>query len=96
MTDHADNRAARIAELHDAITATSPGHTTTWTDQGIEVTVYGQRRHELHTPTPWAHITIAGKIRAIRTWAQLLDYVDALAASVPSGPDAARSDLSAG
>lgn len=82
-----DNRAARIAELHDAITATAPGHTATWTNQGIEVTVYGQRRHELHTPTPWAHITIAGRTRAIRTWEQLLDYVDALAASERDGPE---------
>lgn len=71
----------RIAELLDAIAETAPGHTTTWTSRGIEVTIYGQRRHELHTPTPWAHITIAGHIRAIHTWQQLLDHVDALAAS---------------
>ncbi|WP_152545463.1 hypothetical protein [Microbacterium sp. CH12i] len=64
----------------------TPGHTTTWTDQGIEVTVYGQRRYELNTPTPWAHITINGKIRAIRTWDQLLDYIDALAAEAYSSP----------
>lgn len=70
----------RIAELLEAIDNTAPGHTTTWISRGIEVTVYGQRRYELHTPTPWAVITIDGRIRAIRTWQQLLDIVDALAA----------------
>ena len=35
----------RIAELLDAIATTAPGHTTTWTNSGIEVTVYGQRRY---------------------------------------------------
>lgn len=75
----------RIAELLDAIATTAPGHTTTWTNSGIEVTVYGQRRYELHTPTPWAVITIAGRIRPIHTWQQLLNHVDALAASVDDG-----------
>ncbi|PQZ53155.1 MULTISPECIES: hypothetical protein [unclassified Microbacterium] len=79
MTTPAD---PRIAELLDAIATTAPGHTTTWTHNGIEVTIYGQRRYELHTPTPWAVITIAGRIRPIHTWQQLLDNVDALAASV--------------
>lgn len=78
-TDHA-SRDDRIAELHEAITNTRPGNVTTWTSRGIEVTVYGQRRYELHTPTPWAVITIAGRIRAIHTWNQLLDHIDALAA----------------
>ncbi|WP_047520656.1 hypothetical protein [Microbacterium sp. ZOR0019] len=70
----------RIADLLEALAATIPGNTTTWTSRGIEVTVYGQRRYELHTPTPWAVITIAGRIRPIHTWQQLLDHIDALAA----------------
>lgn len=78
MTTPADTR---IAELLEAIADTAPGHTTTWISRGIEVTVYGQRRYELHTPTPWAVITIAGRIRAIRSWQQLLDLVDEQAAS---------------
>lgn len=72
----------RIAELLEAIAETTPGHTTTWISRGIEVTVYGQRRYELHTPTPWAVITIAGRIRAVRSWQQLLNDVDELAASM--------------
>ena len=78
----------RIAELLEAIATTAPGHTTTWNDSGIEVTIYGQRRYELHTPTPWAVITIAGRNRAIHTWQQLLDLIDALAADRGmSGPN---------
>lgn len=77
MTEHPTD--PRIADLLKTITETSPGHTATWTSHGVEVTVYGQRRYELHTPTPWAVITIAGRIRAIRTWQQLIEHVDAIA-----------------
>ncbi|KDA04648.1 hypothetical protein DC31_05795 [Microbacterium sp. CH12i] len=49
--------AAAISELLEAITNTRPGHTTTWEHRNTPVTVYGQRRHEMSTPTPWAHIT---------------------------------------
>ena len=76
----AADRATAIDTLLEAITATRPGHTATWEYRGIPVTVYGQRRYEMHTPTPWAVITIAGRIRYIRTWEQILDEIDALAA----------------
>ncbi|MEZ3161727.1 hypothetical protein AB1K54_14475 [Microbacterium sp. BWT-B31] len=70
----------RITELLDAIATTAPGHTTTWTNSGIEVAVYGQRRDELHTPAPGAAISVSGRIRPIhnasprRGWERL--YVD--------------------
>ena len=75
-----NDRAAAIDDLLATITATKPGHTATWEHRGITVTVYGQRRYEMHNPTPWAVITIAGRIRPIRTWEQILDEIDALAA----------------
>ena len=94
-SDH-DSPDERIAELLDAITNTRPGTATTWTSRGIDVTVYGQRRHELHTPTPWANITIAGRTRPIHTWHQLLDHVDALAderaSPVPQTADVSGAD----
>lgn len=74
------NRAAVIHDLLEAIAATPPGKTTTWEHKGVAVTVYGQRRYDMETPTPWAVITIADRIRPIFTWAQILDEIDALAA----------------
>ncbi len=73
------SRAARIAELLDAITATRPpGTTTTWVVDDVTVTVYGQRRYELEVPpTPWAQITVNDRLVVVRTWEQLLDQVAA-------------------
>lgn len=71
------SRAERIAELLDAITATRPGTTTNWVIDGVTVTVYGQRRYELEAPTPWAQITVNGRLVVVRTWEQLLDQIDA-------------------
>lgn len=71
------SRAARIAELLDAITATRPGTTTTWVVDDVTVTVYGQRRYEIEVPTPWAQITVNDRLVFVRTWEQLLDQVAA-------------------
>jgi len=74
MTPNDDQQAA-IDELLDAIVAARPGSPAVWSFRGVEVTVYGQRRWDLDTPTPWATITIAGRIRPIHTWVQILDEI---------------------
>ena len=87
----------RIPELIDAITATRPGTVTTWVSAGVTVTVYGQRRYELEVPTPWAQITVNGRVVVVRTWEQLLDLVDAAShhpqdQAAPGDPHTERPD----
>ena len=51
------------------------------------------RRYELDVPTPWAQITVNGRLVVVRTWEQLLEQIDAAAEnprqhSPAGGPDA--------
>lgn len=69
-----------VDELRTAIAASSPGHETLWEHHGVQVTVYGQARYAMETPTPWAVIKLNGRQRAFFTWEQVVHAAEELAA----------------
>ncbi len=76
--------ASRV-ELVDALLQTvrdrQPGTKAIWMHHGVEVTVYGQAAYKMEAPTPWAVITVDGRIRAFTSWDQVIDAAEEAAAS---------------
>lgn len=75
------SRVELVDELLQAVRDRQPGTKAVWMHRGVEVTVYGQAAYKMDAPTPWAVITVDGRIRAFTSWEQIIDAAEEVAAS---------------